>query len=121
MRLFTHNLLRCNIKNVKNGYPLKIEVVTLEEREEEFNADFIRNIIPKINWPVLVQAAAAFKVELPPSVTPEDLATEALQRKLHHALLEVELTEGFLVCPETGRKFPVTKGIPNMLLHEDEV
>jgi multifunctional methyltransferase subunit TRM112 len=54
-------------------------------------------------------------------VTAEDLATEALQRKLHHALLEVELVEGFLVCPETGRKFPVTKGIPNMLLHEDEV
>jgi hypothetical protein len=26
-----------------------------------------------------------------------------------------------LVCPETGRKFPVNKGIPNMLLHEDEV
>jgi hypothetical protein len=26
-----------------------------------------------------------------------------------------------LTCPETGRKFPVTKGIPNMLLHEDEV
>ena len=26
-----------------------------------------------------------------------------------------------LVCPETGRKFPVTDGIPNMLLNEDEV
>ncbi len=62
MRLFTHNLLRCNIKNVKSGYPLRIEVATLEQREEEFNADFIRNIIPKINWPVLVQAAATFEV-----------------------------------------------------------
>jgi len=121
MRLFTHNLLRCNIKNVKSGYPLKIEVVKLEEREEEFNPEFLKNILPKINWSVLVQAAAAFKVELPATVTPADLATEALQRRLHHALVEVELVEGFLVCPETGRKFPVTKGIPNMLLHEDEV
>ena len=121
MRLFTHNLLRCNIKSVKSGYPLRIEVGQLEQREEEFNPDFIKNILPKINWPVLVQAAAAFKVELPATVTPEDLASEALQRKLHHALLEVELIEGALVCPETGRKFPVTKGIPNMLLHEDEV
>ena len=25
------------------------------------------------------------------------------------------------VCPETGRKFPVADGIPNMLLNEDEV
>lgn len=38
----------------------------------------------------------------------------------HHALLEVTLEEGALVCPETGRKFPVRKGIPNMLLNEDE-
>lgn len=27
--------------------------------------------------------------------------------------------EGELVCPETGRKFPVRQGVPNMLLHED--
>lgn len=33
---------------------------------------------------------------------------------------QVTLEEGSLVCPETGRKFPVSKGIPNMLLNEDE-
>ncbi|MFS7888300.1 putative multifunctional methyltransferase subunit Trm112 [Helianthus anomalus] len=33
----------------------------------------------------------------------------------------VHLEEGALVCLETGRRFPVNKGIPNMLLHEDEV
>ncbi|MFS7888292.1 hypothetical protein Hanom_Chr00s000001g01593231 [Helianthus anomalus] len=42
-------------------------------------------------------------------------------RKSHNALLEVHLEEGALVCPEAGRQFPVNKGIPNMLLHEDEV
>jgi uncharacterized protein YbaR (Trm112 family) len=36
-------------------------------------------------------------------------------------LLQVHLEEGALVCPETGRRFPVSKGIPNMLLNEDEV
>ena len=40
---------------------------------------------------------------------------------MHHVLLEIEVMEGNLVCPETGRKFPITKGIPNMLLKEDEV
>lgn len=35
--------------------------------------------------------------------------------------LQVEVQEGDLVCPETGRKFPISKGIPNMLLNEDEV
>ena len=38
----------------------------------------------------------------------------------HHALLEVTLQEGRLVCPETGRKFDVQKGIPNLLLNEEE-
>lgn len=33
---------------------------------------------------------------------------------------QVGLEEGSLVCPESGRKFPVVRGIPNMLLNEDE-
>lgn len=44
---------------------------------------------------------------------------EDFLRKVHHALMEVHLIEGELVCPETGRKFPVRQGVPNMLLHED--
>ena len=35
--------------------------------------------------------------------------------------VQIEVVEGDLECPETGRKFPVTEGIPNMLLREDEV
>lgn len=35
--------------------------------------------------------------------------------------VQVCLEEGSLICPETGRRFPVSKGIPNMLLNEDEV
>ena len=31
------------------------------------------------------------------------------------------MIEGDLECPESGRKFPVQEGIPNMLLREDEV
>ena len=42
-------------------------------------------------------------------------------RRAHHILLEVEVISGDLVCPETSRKFPVTDGVPNMLLNEDEV
>jgi len=33
----------------------------------------------------------------------------------------VEVIDGDLVCPETGRKFPVAEGIPNMLANEDEI
>lgn len=54
----------------------------------------------------------------PPQSPTDD--TEFLQ-KLHHVLLEIDVTEGHLECPETGRKFPILNGIPNMLLNEDEV
>ena len=73
----------------------------------------------------------------------ENLQNEEILKKLHHILLEVEVLEGkFIVleqlqlcfamvftlisklgeleCPETGRKFPIKNGIPNMLVTEDE-
>ncbi|CAH2033604.1 unnamed protein product [Thlaspi arvense] len=79
----------------------------------------------KIEWKALVEGARSMGYsELPedsPDATVLDSADESFLRKLHHALLELHLQEGALVCPETGRKFPVNKGIPNMLLHEDEV
>lgn len=31
------------------------------------------------------------------------------------------MIEGKLVCPESGREFPINNGIPNMILNEDEV
>ena len=34
---------------------------------------------------------------------------------------KVEVIEGDLECPESGRKFPIQEGIPNMLLREDEL
>ena len=39
----------------------------------------------------------------------------------HAHVMQVEVVEGELECPESGRKFPVSEGIPNMLLKEDEV
>ena len=41
--------------------------------------------------------------------------------KVHHILMEIDIINGDLICPETERKFPITDGIPNMLLNEDEV
>ena len=57
---------------------------------------------------------------LPETADAAALEDEEFLRAFHHALLEVVLEEGALVCPETGRRFPVAKGIPNLLLNEDE-
>eukprot|EP00984_Skeletonema_dohrnii_P002965 scaffold1009_cov116-Skeletonema_dohrnii-CCMP3373.AAC.8 len=46
---------------------------------------------------------------------------DATIANLHKVLFDVYLVEGWLICPDTGRKFPVKECIPNMILHEDEI
>ncbi|RWW85319.1 hypothetical protein BHE74_00005987 [Ensete ventricosum] len=122
MRLLTHNMLSCNIKGVANGFPLRLEAEKWVEKEVELNADFLRHIFPKIEWKALAGAARAVGYcELPEEADAAMLDSEDFLRRFHHALLEIHVEEGALFCPETGRRFSITKGIPNMLLREDEV
>lgn len=46
---------------------------------------------------------------------------EDFLRQVHHALHEVDIITGKLICPETGREFLIRNGIPNMLCNETEV
>ena len=47
---------------------------------------------------------------------PENFAADAdFLLQLHHALMEIEIIDGQLVCPETGKKFPIKDGILSML------
>jgi multifunctional methyltransferase subunit TRM112 len=39
---------------------------------------------------------------------------------LYHILMNVHLIKGMLTCPVTGKEFPVTDGIPKMMLEEEE-
>ena len=55
------------------------------------------------------------EVALPPAVPPAFAEDEAFLRALHHVLLELEIMEGTLVCPETSKRFPIKEGIPSML------
>ncbi|CAG2112744.1 unnamed protein product, partial [Medioppia subpectinata] len=125
----------------RQRFPLKIEV-SIESNHEfrdnhliidslfeanevkevmvEFNKDFIQRVVSKMDWTVLSTTAAQFGVDLP-SDLPQSQANDDLLKKIHHALLEIEVMSGHLVCPETGRKFPIAEGIPNMLCNEDEV
>lgn len=58
---------------------------------------------------------------LPDNVPDMYEENEEFLKAAHHVMMEVEVVEGELECPETGRKFPISEGIPNMLLREDEV
>ena len=58
MRLITHNMLMCNVKGCKqNNFPLHIKAAKVEKLESEFKPDFIKHIIPKLDWKALVIAA----------------------------------------------------------------
>ena len=97
----------------------------MEVKEVEFNADFITRMLERLEWGALVDAAGQLGVadglpEMAPSSGKEEEDEEDVLRKIHHVLLEVEITEGELECPETGRKFPIKNGIPDMRLNEDE-
>ena len=58
VRLITHNLLACHAKGcTSNNFPLRLEDAQIALREADFNPDFIRGFMPKIEWNALVNAA----------------------------------------------------------------
>ena len=62
MRLLTHNMLRCNIRGIEDGYPLVIEAETVEEIPSEFDAEKVRVIVGKMNWSCLMSAVQNLKL-----------------------------------------------------------
>ncbi|KAM8733797.1 multifunctional methyltransferase subunit TRM112-like protein [Acanthopagrus latus] len=122
MKLLTHNMLTSHVKGVIKGYPLLIKATEVKMNEVEFNPQFVSRMIPKLEWSALVQAADELgqRQDLPSEVVPDYEKDEEFLKKVHRLLLEVEVIEGCLQCPESGREFPISRGIPNMLLSEDE-
>ena len=129
MRLLTHNCLRNNSSAADGkGYPLKITAVEVRvDDSSEVGTDpekeisFVKGVLGMLEWNILVQAASEMGLSnLPPSLT-EDLAKDdTFLRALYHVLMNVHLVKGMLTCPDTGREFPVTDGIPNFSMEESE-
>ncbi|CAN9515067.1 unnamed protein product [Ophioblennius macclurei] len=122
MKLLTHNMLTSHVKGVTKGYPLLIKATEVKVNEVDFNPQFVSRMIPKLEWSALIQAADELgqREDLPGELVAEYEKNEEFLKKVHRVLLEVEVIEGCLQCPESGREFPISKGIPNMLLNEDE-
>lgn len=119
MKLITHNLLTSRfLKNVQTGYPLKLVVDRAEEIKTDYNHEFLQKMLKKIDYNVLREAAQVCGQQLPEKI-PDTSNDEDLQT-IHKALFDIEIIQGTLECPESGRKFPISDGIPNMLCNEDE-
>lgn len=122
MKLLTHNLLSSHVRGVgTRGFPLRLQATEVRINPVEFNPDFVARMIPKVEWAALVQAADTLNLEeVPKEPTQGYEHDETFLRKMHHVLLEVDVLEGTLQCPESGRLFPISRGIPNMLLNDEE-
>jgi multifunctional methyltransferase subunit TRM112 len=111
------------------GYPLIIEASQVVVEESPVDHDMIKRTLPKLDYAALVQAALQLSTNLPdipqlPTECPRDLggdSDETLVNNLHRILFDIHVMEVALVCPDTGRRFPIKDGIPNMILHEDEI
>ena len=125
-------MLKCNIKGVSSGYPFLLEAETIEVIPAEYNPVLTKRMLHKINLPALQSALKNISSDLVVLPVEEEEGTERKTgeeeeenedylRRVHQALFEIHVQEGSLVCPESGRKFPIKDGIPNMILHEDEV
>ncbi|XP_012945326.1 multifunctional methyltransferase subunit TRM112 homolog A [Aplysia californica] len=124
MKLLTHNMLTSNIiKGVSNGFPLGIVANKVEVKDVDFNQSFVLKTLSKVDWNALRQAATqvGHGDGLPEELGEDLKENDDVLKKIHNAMLQVEVVEGELVCPETGRKFPISNGIPNMLLLEHEL
>ena len=118
-------------RRTTKGYPLKIEATNVILEESPMDAGLVkRMVLDKVNYEALVTAVAEIRVtglvtELPeiPSERPEESALEegAVLEALHVVLFNLHVIEGALICPDTGRRFPIKDGIPNMILHADEL
>ncbi|KAF9005131.1 hypothetical protein BDQ17DRAFT_1240737 [Cyathus striatus] len=121
VRLITHNLLACHVGGCNsNNFPLEFKDVQIELREAEFNADFVRAFLPKIAWKALVDTARQLGDTSLPDEQPTMIDDEFL-KNLHHVLLEIHVEEGVMICPNCKHNFPISNGIPNMLLAEHEI
>lgn len=133
MRLLTHNFLQSNVRGTTKGYPLKIVPTKVLVEESPVDTELVRKMLPKLQYAAVVSAIAeiADQVDPKPPAIPNELPTaaaegdldleESVLEALHQVLFNIHILEGELVCPDTGRKFPIKQGIPNMILHEDEI
>ncbi|KAG9298646.1 hypothetical protein G9A89_012714 [Geosiphon pyriformis] len=125
MRLITHNMLQCHVKGCNtNNFPLNLSEAEVEIQETEFNAQFLRNMLPKLEWSALVRTAVQLGITNLPQVVPntagQDLE-DLFLRNLHHVLLETHIQQGKMTCPNCSHVYPIKDGIPNMLLNENEI
>ena len=126
MKLSTHNLLVCNkntcINNEKN-YPLIIKASKVNTVKSDFDEEKTKVFFDKMDKKALNEVCkdlniSKFDLE---KMTEEQMKDKNVLEYLHNILFEVEVEEGNLVCANCGREYMIKRGIPDMVLKDDEI
>ncbi|KAJ2720354.1 hypothetical protein GGI07_004650 [Coemansia sp. Benny D115] len=124
MRLITHNMLGCNVKNCTDPnkqFPLRFKDVQLEQIEAERNDEFLVRMLPRLSWPALLETTKELGLSLPAAIPSNPEQDEEFLQALHTVILETHVKEGSMVCNGCAHEYKITNGIPNMLLAEHEI
>ncbi|XHG05223.1 hypothetical protein AWENTII_008466 [Aspergillus wentii] len=121
MKVITANFMTCAVKGCKTSptsFPLHFHDAELELQELDFQPQFIRNIISRIDWDGLQVTVNELGFPKIPDSKPEGetLNDEQILKDLHRLLLETQVMEGKLTCGNCGHEYMIKEGIANFLL-----
>jgi multifunctional methyltransferase subunit TRM112 len=116
MRLLTLLSMRNPMKAAVHGHPLDIDIEEFDVSEATYHCDFIKHIIPTLDWPSLVKVSSSVGLEGFPEVCdPSLLEDDSFLMALHHLLININVIKGSLSCTETMKRFPIENGIACMM------
>lgn len=120
MKLLTTNFVKCAIKTCDSStssFPLKYSNCELQQIEQDFQPEFILNILDRVQWDALVKVLANLgNNSLPqekPNITIEDVE---FLKNLHQLLIETNILEGEMICENCNHIYYIKNSIPNFLL-----
>ena len=88
-------MLICNAPGCReNQLPLILQPDETEFVESQFEAEQVKKILGKIDWPIMRNAVQKFEEGLPETVEAATIEEEEFLRKLHRFLFELHVNTG---------------------------
>lgn len=120
MKLLTTNFVQCAVKScarTTEAFPLKYDECELVHEDLDFDPQFVKNIMLKIDWEALLSVANDLgNTSLPPTKPEASEESEQMLKDLHTLLLETQIKNGKMVCRGCGHLYHIKNTIPNFLL-----
>lgn len=124
MKFLTTNFVKCAVKSCDSStdaFPLQFTECQLVQEEQDYNPEFVVNMLERLDWPAVLKVANDLGNNLLPPVKPENLDPimeddRAVLKDLHALLMETQIVEGKMTCRNCNHVYFIKNSIPNFLL-----